>query len=76
AVPDAVRRAVDYGERKQARLRRLIDERRFRAYDDGVRVVAAVQAAGIAVAAASSWKNAGLFLRASPAHDRPGETLL
>ena len=76
AVPDAERHAVDYAERKQARLLRLIDERRFRAYDDGVRFVAAVQAAGIAVAAASSSKNAGLFLQAIPAHDRPGETLL
>ena len=76
AVPDAERRAVDYADRKQARLLQLIDERRFRAFEDGVRFVAAVRAAGIAVAAASSSKNAGLFLRAIPAHDRPGETLL
>lgn len=76
AVPDAERRAVDYADRKQARLLQLIDERRFRAFEDGVRFVAAVRAAGIAVAAASSSKNAALFLRAIPAHDRPGETLL
>ena len=76
AVPDAGRRAAEYADRKQARLLHLIDARRFRAYDDGVRFVAAVRAAGIAVAAASSSKNAGLFLRAIPAHDRPGQTLL
>ncbi|WP_129976839.1 HAD-IA family hydrolase [Rhodococcus sp. Q1] len=76
AVPDADRRAVEYADRKQTRLLQLIDERRFHAYDDGVRFVAAVQAAGIAVAAASSSRNAALFLRAIPAPDRPGETLL
>ncbi|MEU5843598.1 HAD family phosphatase [Rhodococcus sp. NPDC047139] len=75
-VPDAEHRAVEYADRKQQRLLRLIDERRFRAYEDGVRFVAAVRAAGLAVAAASSSKNAGLFLKAIPAQGRPGVTLL
>jgi len=68
-VPDAARRAVEYADRKQELLLRSIDERRFAAYDDGVRFVAVVKAAGAAVAAASSSRNAGRLLAAIPAGD-------
>lgn len=68
-VPDAERRAVEFAERKQALLLRLIDERRFAAYPDGVGFVLAVRAAGIPVVAASSSKNAGRFLAALPVED-------
>jgi beta-phosphoglucomutase-like phosphatase (HAD superfamily) len=61
-VPDAERRAAGYGERKQARLIELIDAGRFHAYPDAVCFALAVRAAGIGVAAASSSKNARLFL--------------
>ncbi len=63
-VPDAQQRESEYAERKQAMLLRLIEEARFDAYADGVRLVMAVRAAGIPVAAASSSKNAHRFLRA------------
>jgi beta-phosphoglucomutase len=63
-VPDARQREGEYAERKQAMLLGLIDEGRFDAYADGVRLVMAVRAAGIPVAAASSSKNAHRFLRA------------
>lgn len=68
-VPDAERRAVEFAERKQALLLRLIDERRFAAYPDGVGFVLAVRAAGIPVVAASSSKNAGRLLAALPVDD-------
>ena len=61
-VPDAESRVTQYGEHKQEMIVRLIDEGRFSAYDDAVRFVLAVKKAGIPVAAASSSKNAGLFL--------------
>lgn len=64
AVPDAAAHADDYAAHKQVRLEQLIDAGRFRAYADGVRLVAAVRAAGLATAAASSSKNAHRFLRA------------
>ncbi|MEE2055993.1 HAD family hydrolase [Rhodococcus artemisiae] len=63
-VPDAQRRVSEYAERKQAMLLRLIEEGRFDAYADGVRLVMAVRGAGIPVAAASSSKNAHRFLQA------------
>ncbi|MFD6895112.1 HAD family hydrolase [Rhodococcus sp. NPDC060086] len=63
-VPDAQQRESEYAERKQTMLLRLIEEARFDAYADGVRLVMAVRAAGIPVAAASSSKNAHRFLRA------------
>ena len=61
-VPDVEKRVGEYGEHKQEMIVRLIDEGRFSAYDDAVAFVLAVKAAGIPVAAASSSKNAGLFL--------------
>ncbi len=62
-VPDVARRAAEYGEHKQAMIERLIDEGRFAAYPDALRFVAAVDAAGLRLAAASSSKNAALLLR-------------
>ncbi|MEV0592170.1 HAD family hydrolase [Nonomuraea cavernae] len=62
-VPDAENRVETYAARKQELLIRLIEAKRFRAYPDALRFVLAVRAAGIPAAAASSSKNAGLFLR-------------
>ena len=61
-VPDIDRRVKEYGEHKQEMIIRLISEGRFSAYDDAVRFVLAVRNAGIPVAAASSSKNAKMFL--------------
>lgn len=61
-VPGAAERAAAYAERKQAVLTELVDAGRFEAYPDAVRFVLAVRAAGIRIAAASSSKNARLFL--------------
>lgn len=61
-VPDIDRRVQEYGEHKQEMIVRLIDAGRFSAYDDAVRFVLAVRDAGIPVAAASSSKNAKMFL--------------
>ncbi|MEA2154427.1 MAG: beta-phosphoglucomutase [Solirubrobacteraceae bacterium] len=62
-VPDAASRVNTYAERKQAMVVELIEAGRFSAYPDALRFLLAVKDAGIAVAAASSSKNAGLFLR-------------
>jgi beta-phosphoglucomutase-like phosphatase (HAD superfamily) len=87
-VPDAERRTAEYAERKQAGLIALIDAGRFHAYPDALRFVLAVRAAGIRIAAASSSKNAKLFLSRirldtfvaeqglDDAGIEPGETLL
>ncbi|MDQ4068445.1 MAG: HAD-IA family hydrolase, partial [Actinomycetota bacterium] len=63
AVPDADKRAVEYAQRKQAMVVRLIEAGDFTAYPDALRFIIAVKDAGLRVAAASSSKNAGLFLR-------------
>jgi beta-phosphoglucomutase len=87
-VPDAGARAGQYAERKQAMVVRLIEAGDFTAYPDALRFIIAVKDAGIPVAAASSSKNAQLFLRkirlGTFAHEhgicspsvRPGLTLL
>jgi beta-phosphoglucomutase len=87
-VPDAGVRADEYAQRKQAMVIRLIEVRDFTAYPDALRLIIAVKDAGIRVAAASSSKNAGLFLRQirldtfaeehglSSASVRPGVSLL
>jgi beta-phosphoglucomutase len=87
-VPDAGARARQYAERKQAMVVRLIEAGDFTAYPDALRFIIAVKDAGIPVAAASSSKNAQLFLRkirlGTFAHEygicspsvRPGLTLL
>lgn len=65
-VPDAERRADEYGERKQKLIVELIEQGRFEAYPDALRFALAVRAAGIKTAAASSSKNAKLFLEKIP----------
>lgn len=62
-VPDAAERAVEYADRKQATVVRLIEAGEFAAYPDALRFIVAMKDAGLGVAAASSSKNAGLFLR-------------
>lgn len=62
-VPDAEARAQTYGDHKQTMVIELIEAGAFTAYPDALRFAIAVKDAGIRVAAASSSKNAGLFLR-------------
>jgi beta-phosphoglucomutase len=62
-VPDADQRVEAYAARKQSMVIELIEAGKFEAYPDALRFVLAVRDAGIVVAAASSSKNAGLFLR-------------
>jgi beta-phosphoglucomutase-like phosphatase (HAD superfamily) len=62
-VPDAERRSRTYGDRKQSMVTELIEAGEFTAYPDALRFIIAVKDAGIRVAAASSSKNADLFLR-------------
>ncbi len=87
-VPDAQARVEAYAERKQEMVVELIEAGEFTAYPDALRFILAVKASGIEAAAASSSRNAGLFLEqirldefASDnglEHDflRPGQTLL
>ena len=87
-VPDADRRIDEYAKCKQAMVVRLIDAGEFTAYPDAMRFVMAVKGLGIRIAAASSSKNAALFLRkirldtfaqknaTASASLRPGLTLL
>jgi beta-phosphoglucomutase len=81
-------RLLEYAQRKQAMVVQLIEAGDFTAYPDALRFIIAVKDAGMRVAAASSSKNAGLFLRQirldsfaeqqgiSSATIRPGLTLL
>jgi beta-phosphoglucomutase len=81
-------RLAEYADRKQAMVVRLIEAGDFTAYPDALRFIIAVKDAGVRVAAASSSKNAGLFLRKirldtfareqgiESASVRPGLTLL
>jgi beta-phosphoglucomutase-like phosphatase (HAD superfamily) len=62
-VPDAKDRVEAYGAYKQDMVVKLIEAGEFEAYPDALRFVLAVKGAGIPIAAASSSKNAGLFLR-------------
>src|ERR1035438_1237683 len=62
-VPGADQRVAVYAEHKQTMVVELIEAREFTAYPDALRFIIAVKDAGIKVAAASSSKNAGLFLR-------------
>ena len=61
-VPDVDARAERYAAAKQERVVKLIEEGRFMAFPDALRFILAVKAMGIRVAAASSSKNAKLFL--------------
>jgi beta-phosphoglucomutase-like phosphatase (HAD superfamily) len=62
-VPDAQARVEAYAQRKQEMVIELIEAGEFEAYPDALRFIMAVRNVGIPVAAASSSKNAGLFLR-------------
>jgi beta-phosphoglucomutase len=62
-VPDADERVDAYAERKQTMVIEMIEAGEFTAYPDALRFIIAVKDAGIKLAAASSSKNAGLFLR-------------
>lgn len=87
-VPDAKRRVDAYAARKQTMVIELIEAGEFTAYPDALRFILAVKAAGLGVAAASSSKNAGLFLTQIRLDDfareqglryeflHPGQTLL
>jgi alpha,alpha-trehalase len=61
-VPDVDARIDQYAAAKQERLVRLIEQGRFMAFPDALRFILAVKHLGIRVAAASSSKNAKLFL--------------
>jgi beta-phosphoglucomutase len=61
-VPDAERRALEYGDRKQVMIVELIEASQFHAYPDALRFVLAVKDMGLRIAAASSSKNANAFL--------------
>jgi trehalose/maltose hydrolase-like predicted phosphorylase/beta-phosphoglucomutase-like phosphatase (HAD superfamily) len=61
-VPDVEARAERYAAAKQEQIVQLIEEGRFMAFPDALRFILAVKAMGIRVAAASSSKNAKLFL--------------
>ena len=62
-VPDPESRVEAYADRKQEMVVELIEAGKFSAYPDALRFVIAVKDAGMKIAAASSSKNAGLFLR-------------
>jgi beta-phosphoglucomutase-like phosphatase (HAD superfamily) len=56
-------RLAEYAERKQETVVRLIEAGDFTAFPDALRFIIAVKDSGLRVAAASSSKNAKLFLR-------------
>jgi beta-phosphoglucomutase-like phosphatase (HAD superfamily) len=62
-VPDPESRVGAYADLKQEMVVELIQAGKFSAYPDALRFLLAVKDMGIAVAAASSSRNAGLFLR-------------
>ncbi|MGI8752247.1 MAG: HAD family hydrolase [Acidimicrobiales bacterium] len=62
-VPDPQGHVDAYAARKQELVVKLIEAGEFEAYPDALRFALAVRGAGIRTAAASSSKNAGLFLR-------------
>jgi beta-phosphoglucomutase-like phosphatase (HAD superfamily) len=62
-VPEPEARVQAYADHKQDMVVALIEAGKFAAYPDALRFLLAVKDAGIRVAAASSSKNAGLFLR-------------
>jgi trehalose/maltose hydrolase-like predicted phosphorylase/beta-phosphoglucomutase-like phosphatase (HAD superfamily) len=61
-VPDIDARVEQYAAGKQEHVIKLIEEGRFMAFPDALRFILAVKGMGIRVAAASSSKNAKLFL--------------
>src|SRR3712207_9383170 len=56
-------RSQEYGDRKQEMIVALIEAKEFKEYPDALRFVLRVKEAGILIAAASSSRNAGAFLR-------------
>lgn len=62
AIPDAAARAERYAAVKQEHIIKLIAAGKFQAYGDALRLVLDVKALGIAVAAASSSKNADMIM--------------
>jgi beta-phosphoglucomutase len=62
-VPEPEERVQAYADGKQEMVVDLIEAGEFEAYPDALRFIMAVRAGGIPTAAASSSKNAGLFLR-------------
>ena len=61
-VPDAEIRVDAYAERKQQMVLELIEAGKFTAFPDALRLVLALRAVKVRLAAASSSKNAGLML--------------
>ena len=61
-VPDVDRRIEQYAAAKQEHVVQLIEQGRFMAFPDALRFILAVKDSGFRVAAASSSKNAKLFL--------------
>lgn len=61
-VPEAEKRAIEYGDSKQKMIIELIEASQFHAYPDALRFILAVKDAGLKIAAASSSKNANAFL--------------
>lgn len=63
-VPDPDRRRMqEYMDTKQAYLITLIDQGKFVAFPDAIRLLLVLKSAGVLIAAASSSKNANLMLR-------------
>jgi beta-phosphoglucomutase len=62
-VPNAAVRAEEYAEAKQVLIERLIAQGSFHAFPDAVRLAAALHAAELKLALASSSKNADAILR-------------
>ena len=62
-VPEAERRTIEYGERKQRRIRDLIAAGEFVAFVDALRFLVDLRAHHVRTAAASSSKNANDFMR-------------
>jgi beta-phosphoglucomutase-like phosphatase (HAD superfamily) len=72
-VPDAQQRASEYADCKQHRLIELIDAGEFSAFPDALRLVLALRARGVRLAAASSSKNANRFMALIPMARRARE---
>jgi HAD superfamily hydrolase (TIGR01509 family) len=73
-VADAVARVQQYADTKQALIDRLIEDGKFDAFPDAVRLAVALHDAGFRLALASSSKNAAAMLRKLELQD--GRTLL
>jgi beta-phosphoglucomutase-like phosphatase (HAD superfamily) len=61
-VPDAAARAGEYARKKQEKMLELVEAGEFIAFRDAIRFLLAVKALGMPIAAASSSKNANMFL--------------